>query len=508
MPDASGNFGFLSHYDAQLVRLGALAERYFTEDPNTCLIKLRQFAELLAQQLAARMGMFTSPNEPFADLLKRLKAERAMPREAGDLFHQLRVAGNDAAHAHRNDHATALTQLKIARQLALWFHTTFSGDTNFKGGPFVPPTSPADASADLRIEIERLNVELQASQSAAERARSEAEQHARDKESAQQVAQREAAERTIWETLAQEAETGKLALAAELNQLQQAASVKPLKAIAALQEQAEVASREINLDEAATRAIIDQQLARRGWLADTRNITYAKGGRPAKGQNMAISEWPTETGPADYALFAGMMLVGVVEAKRKRKNVSASLTQAERYSQGIKLGSEGQFAGGPWDKFKVPFLFATNGRPYLKQIETESGIWFRDARSPTNHARPLTDWFTAEGLKAGRLTGKKPMLRSSQSHTISALSCVLIKRQPSRKLKKSLPKAGAKCWPRWQQAPARQSLPSPFFTGSFLRDDSGACVSSWIAAPSAIRRETSSRRRRSWACALLLKFSA
>jgi type I restriction enzyme R subunit len=120
-PAQSGNFGFLTTYDPQLVRLGGLAERYFSEDPNTCLIKLRQFAERLAQQLAARIGLFTSPEEPFAELLKRLKAERAMPREAGDLFHQLRVAGNDAAHAHRDDHETALTRLKMARQLASGF---------------------------------------------------------------------------------------------------------------------------------------------------------------------------------------------------------------------------------------------------------------------------------------------------------------------------------------------------------------------------------------------------
>jgi type I restriction enzyme R subunit len=30
---------------------------------------------------------------------------------------------------------------------------------------------------------------------------------------------------------------------------------------------------------------------------------------------MAIAEWPTATGPADYALFVGTTLVGVVEAK-------------------------------------------------------------------------------------------------------------------------------------------------------------------------------------------------
>ena len=35
------NFSFMKIYGAQFERLGALAERYFADDPNTCLIKLR-----------------------------------------------------------------------------------------------------------------------------------------------------------------------------------------------------------------------------------------------------------------------------------------------------------------------------------------------------------------------------------------------------------------------------------------------------------------------------------
>jgi hypothetical protein len=39
--------------------LRALAERYFPEDPNTALIKLRQLGERLAQQVASRFGLFS-----------------------------------------------------------------------------------------------------------------------------------------------------------------------------------------------------------------------------------------------------------------------------------------------------------------------------------------------------------------------------------------------------------------------------------------------------------------
>ena len=134
----SSNFTFLAAHDLQLVRLGTLAERYFKDDPGTSLIKLRQFGEALAQLTAASAGLFTSTEETHADLLRRLKIASVVPRETGDLFHQLRVSGNRATHENAGDHAEALTSLKIARQLGVWFHRTFA-TRDSRHGPARPP---------------------------------------------------------------------------------------------------------------------------------------------------------------------------------------------------------------------------------------------------------------------------------------------------------------------------------------------------------------------------------
>jgi type I restriction enzyme R subunit len=82
---SSANFDFLGQHDAQLVRLGALAERYFRDDPNTCVIKLRQFGEVLAQLVAAKAGVFRSPDEPQVDLLRRLNLERITPKQVSSI---------------------------------------------------------------------------------------------------------------------------------------------------------------------------------------------------------------------------------------------------------------------------------------------------------------------------------------------------------------------------------------------------------------------------------------
>lgn len=402
------NFGFLARYDGVLVRVAALAERYFPDDPVTALMKLRQFGEVLAQQIAARAAVFASADEPQADLLRRLRVEAGYPREVIDLFHDLRRLGNDAVHHHRGDHSAALTALKVARQLAVWFHRTF-GEHGFKPGPFQPPRAPPDPTPALQAEIERLRAERDAGLTEAEAARQRAQEADAARLSAEQRAQEIAEERAFWERYAADTEATQAALAERLEALHAAAAGAP--GLQAEQKAAaDQAAQGIDLDEAATRAIIDARLRARGWEADTQTLRHAAGARPVKGRNMAIAEWPTASGPADYALFMGTLCVGVVEAKRKRKNVSAAVDQAGRYSQGF-LAEPGLEVppGGPWPAesgatdsaaYRLPFLFATNGRPYLKQVEIQSGIWFRDARSPANLRRALTDWPTPEGLSA------------------------------------------------------------------------------------------------------------
>ena len=93
---SNSNFAFLQKLEPQVYRLGLLAERYFVEDSNTCQIKLRQLSELTAKLTASRFGLVVEPSDNFADILRRLKFERNLPPEVGELFHSLRISGNQA----------------------------------------------------------------------------------------------------------------------------------------------------------------------------------------------------------------------------------------------------------------------------------------------------------------------------------------------------------------------------------------------------------------------------
>ena len=200
----SANFGFLKADNPQLVRLGALAEHYFQDDPNTCLIKLRQFGELPAQTTAAHAGLFTSPDEPQADLIRKLKLDRILPGETADLFHQVRIAGNRATHHLGGTHAAVLASLKIARQLAIWFYRTSKKDPKFSPDPFVPPfRSGRGQPQAIHEELARLRKVLEETQSEAARARSNAEQEQRARLKAEEQAAKKppipsAARRRAW----------------------------------------------------------------------------------------------------------------------------------------------------------------------------------------------------------------------------------------------------------------------------------------------------------------------
>lgn len=397
MVGGNSNFAFLQKLEPHVYRLGLLAERYFAEDPNTCLIKLRQLSELTAQLTASRYGLEVFPSDNLADILRRLKFECSLPGEVGDLFHSLRVAGNQAAHGSADDHVGALNGLKLARQLAIWYSRTFHNPAD-KFGPFVPPARPTDSNAALARELDRLKAELAATQTEAERLKAEAVAADAKLKSAAETAATERQERAIWESLAEEADKGRSELAAQLKAALSFAKGNNAPAPEIVSELARDAAEQINLDEAGTRALIDQQLRDAGWEADTPALRYASGSRPVKGRNRAIAEWPTMTGPSDYALFCGMTLVGTIEAKRRNRNVMAVLRQAERYASDIHM-QDAEFAeDGPWLEFKAPFAFSTNGRPYLKQVEALSGIWRRDLRDPNNPAEVLAGWPSPRGL--------------------------------------------------------------------------------------------------------------
>ncbi|MGB7249055.1 MAG: type I restriction-modification system endonuclease [Phormidesmis sp.] len=389
----SQNFAFLKLHSLALVRLGTLAENYFATDPNTCLIKLRQFGEQLAQLVAAKVGLYENPDESQFELLRRLENRGAITGQATQLFQEIRRVGNRATHDSYDEQGTALSHLKYARSLGIWFHRSYGGARAFKPGPFIPPPDPVQETTALKTELERLRAELAAGQAELAASQSQAEL-------AQVQAQEEAELRQIAEELLLETEAKAEEITAQFEVQLRTIQAEAVQAPTQVIDSKIITAQRVepDLDERETRRLIDAQLRAVGWEVDTETLTYGQGTRPQKGKNLAIAEWPTTNGWADYVLFVGLCAIATIEAKRRRKDVSGAIDQAKRYSRGYEIKGDETLPDGPWGEYKIPFVFATNGRAFLAQLETKSGIWFCDVRKPENLRRALRSWYSPAGL--------------------------------------------------------------------------------------------------------------
>ena len=403
----SPNFQFLASIDPVLVELGARAEGYALEDPNTSMMKVRQLGELLAQFIGSKSGVLSSREKDQRSLIDELYRSTAITPDIKNLFHTVRMEGNDAIHALQGTEGQAITLLRHVRNIAVWtFRSYVNG--NAKLGGFVPPVSTKDTGKEAMDELARLNELYQQS----EAKRRKAEDKAADEAELRKMAEddREKAFEDLDAAL-ELAEENEDALAKQKEQAAkfstqletQAKTVKrtasEIKMQASHNEQ--VAKEELTEDD--TRELIDVQLRAAGWMADSKKLRHSLGTRPVKGHSLAIAEWPTDSGPSDYVLFIGLIPVAVVEAKKLNVDVAGKLGQSQRYSETYQFSSDEIKPGGPWKHtdrtYQIPFLYSTNGRDYLKQIKTKSGIWFHDVRHSTNLPDAQDGWHSPTDLR-------------------------------------------------------------------------------------------------------------
>lgn len=81
--------------------------------------------------------------------------------------------------------------------------------------------------------------------------------------------------------------------------------------------------------EAKARQAVDQKLGVSGW-----QLQYLKAVDLGAAQGVAVREYPTDTGRADYVRFVNRNAVGVIDAKQGAvgKNLTAVEQQTERYA--------------------------------------------------------------------------------------------------------------------------------------------------------------------------------
>lgn len=341
------NFEFLKDSFPVLANFGELSEKYLYTDSNSCLMKLGMIGETIVNLIFTYDKLPLPYDNTAVNRIDTLYREGLITHDLADILHALRKKRNLAVHENYASVEDGKALIQMAYSLTEWFMQTY-GDWNYQSKPFVmPPDSAAAVSVDKAAE--------------------------------------EAKEDLLMD------EASKVAAAA------------PAVSMDDRRKQAGKAAGRRFKSEAETRYLIDEQLRKVGWEADTEKLRYSKGTRPAKGHNIAIAEWPTDStvgnkGYVDYALFVGTQLVATVEAKAIHKDIPSVIDyQCKDYSRNIRA-EDAKYQIGTWGNFKVPFTFATNGRPYLKQYDTKSGVWFLDLRQPDNIPKAMKGWMSPTGM--------------------------------------------------------------------------------------------------------------
>jgi len=337
-------FQFLENTYPELFKISELSEKLIEIDPSSSLSKSR----LLSEKLSKLLWDFEKLDDFHGnqiDRISQLFARNIIPEVVKDILHQIRKSGNKATHIGESSNAEALFILKKCFQIGKWFYETYENK-------YVEETEYSLPNQDEQKSVEKLEAELK-------RLHTEVKNY---KE--------------------------------KIISFNASAEVKEDR-----KKRAYVLANKIYKSEAETRELIDEQLREAGWECDTARLNYkSKKTLPEKGRFMAIAEWPCGSKYADYALFIDKILFGLVEAKKYATDISTNLGQPKIYASKIKE-IDGLDLLGPWKDYKVPFLFSTNGRSYLEQIKTKSGIWFLDVRNSRNQSRALRGWYSPEGLQ-------------------------------------------------------------------------------------------------------------
>lgn len=342
----TSNFEFLEKEFPVLANFGKLAEQYCYTDANSCLMKLGMIGETIVNLMFTYDKIPVPYDNSAVNRINVLSSEGLLTRDLTDILHALRKVRNKVVHENYSEESECPTFLVMAHSLSEWFMQTY-GDWNYQHQNFVMPVKESSILIDIVSDAEK--------------------------------------EEALTKTAIEHAEKAEV--------VDKKIRIKQANKMASQRQKSE----------AETRYMIDEQLRQVGWEANTQEIRYSKGVRPAKGHNLAIAEWPTTStvskkGYADYALFVGDKLVGIIEAKAEHKDIPSVIDyQGKDYPRNIRQ-EDAQYQIGTWGEFKVPFTFATNGRPYLEQFKTKSGIWFLDLREPSNAPMALHGWIGPDGI--------------------------------------------------------------------------------------------------------------
>ncbi len=301
----TSNFKFLETKLPELAILGDFAEQYVYADPSSSAVKLRLFAEKVADIISTILNLpkeFEESN--LYNIISTNEFKNAVPQTVIHYLHSLRITGNRGAHGSKVDSNLVLEVIKQAHQISKWLYASYLGGSIDELQDFINPPKNDEKSFEIQKRLYEKEKELLELQNELEKIKNKNIEFSKSKFNSEQF-----------------------------------------------KEHSRQVANELQFNEEQTRRlIIDSMISSAGWKVG------------AKGENTdeVKQEWPTEyehdegivNGKSDYVLFEseGDKPLAVIEAKKTSVEVSVGRKQAELYADGLerKYGQR-------------PIIFYTNG---------------------------------------------------------------------------------------------------------------------------------------------------
>lgn len=296
--------------------MGAYAENYVFSDPESALVKMRNLAETLVNQVYIQLRLPKPFKTTFNDLLLNDSFINIVDeRIVLDKLHSIRKNGNAAAHGNRVSGQTALYVLKDTWHITKWFVVTIDNQ-DLGSTDFIEPIPTSSEKAELKKLKKKTAEELQQKDILLEQA-------LKDLEASQKKEQ---------------------ALLAQIQSVQ-----TPADQVQAIHMKSQQVKSQLAFSEEETRQnMIDADLRMAGWLVgdnqqNTDQVT----------QEEELQGLPTKSGKgfADYVLWDDNGLpLAVIEAKKTAISPETGRHQAKAYADSLekKYGQR-------------PLIFYTNG---------------------------------------------------------------------------------------------------------------------------------------------------
>ncbi|HQR98187.1 MULTISPECIES: DEAD/DEAH box helicase family protein [unclassified Polaromonas] len=313
------NFEPLRSVWPELANMGGYAEHYAHSDPESSLVKLRNFAERVVDHIYVKLKLQRAPQSNFIDLLNNASFQMVATDLPLDKLHLIRKLGNRAAHGEGVQAEDAVRCVREAWQLARWLHVTFlAGQPDDFSDFKIPPAEGIDNKAEVKRKVKALAIENNLKEE-------------RLRQALQELADLRAADKTPSET---EPPKEPSPDEAELRRTAQSAAK---------------AAQQLRFSEDNTRKwLIDRDLRMAGW-----DVSAGLASNESVGQEVEVLHQPTTTtkGYCDYVLWDdnGKPLA-VVEAKKTSVDARVGQEQARLYADGLEK-MHGQ----------RPMIFFTNG---------------------------------------------------------------------------------------------------------------------------------------------------